>query len=180
MSWILIHFKDSSLSVCLDCICSHCRPIIGSPCSSISLNKTVASTVFKKEKMAADPRRTPNPPLEQASDAAPMSMSGSNLAQRHWGQGARCGKFDVIFMDKYMTSIEHGLKGMETVWALWAKGVTFTERRQLQLWQVMLNLLQNAVTFTPSRCKITFLPAGKRIRGVELLKYIACWDLRLW
>ena len=40
--------------------------------------------------MAADPGRTLNPPSEQLSDAAPMSMSGSNLAQRCQGQGAHC------------------------------------------------------------------------------------------
>ena len=33
-------------------------------------------------------------------------------------------KFDVIFMDQYMTSAEHGLKGTETVRALRAKGVS--------------------------------------------------------
>ena len=46
---MLILFKESSLSQCLDCICSYCRPSISSLCGSIALNKTVASTVFKKK-----------------------------------------------------------------------------------------------------------------------------------
>ena len=38
--------------------------------------------------MAADLGRTPNPPSEQTSGAAPMGTSSSNPMQRHRGQGA--------------------------------------------------------------------------------------------
>ena len=38
--------------------------------------------------MAADPGRTPNPPSEQTSGAAPAGMSSSNPTQRRRGQGA--------------------------------------------------------------------------------------------
>ena len=41
---MLTLFKDSSLSMCLDCICVLHRPSIGSPCGSIGLDKTVALT----------------------------------------------------------------------------------------------------------------------------------------
>ena len=33
-------------------------------------------------------------------------------------------RFDLIFMDQYMTSVELGLKGTETIRSLWTKRVT--------------------------------------------------------